>query len=83
MPPTTTERIIQPVMTPAWTAPTPPARTTRLTRKPYRPTRPPSPSGNVTPISASPKTTTTTLPPSKFISYVYLVSKVNTQFLAS
>jgi len=63
MPPTTTERIIQPVMTPAWTAPTPPARTTRLTRKPYRPTRPPSPSGNVTPISASPKTTTTTLPP--------------------
>jgi len=57
--PTTTERIIVPVMTPAWTAPTPPPRTTRLTRKPYRPTRPPSP--NVTPTS--PKSTTTTLPP--------------------
>jgi len=59
--PTTTERIIVPVMTPAWTAPTPPPRTTRLTRKPYRPTRPPSRSPNVTPTS--PKSTTTTLPP--------------------
>lgn len=59
----TTERIIRPVMTPAWTAPTPPARTTRLTRKPVRPTRAPSPNKNVTPVSLSPKTTTTTLPP--------------------
>jgi len=61
----TTERVIRPVMTPAWTAPTPPARTTRLTRRPARPkvTKPPSPGKNVTPVSLSPKTTTTTLPP--------------------
>jgi len=63
--PRPTERVIRPVMTPAWTAPTPPARTTRLTRRPSRPkvTKPPSPGKNVTPVSLSPKTTTTTLPP--------------------
>merc|ERR1711892_956119 len=63
--PRTTERIIRPVMTPAWTAPTPPARTTRLTRRPKerKPTKAPSPGKNDTPVSLSPKTTTTTLPP--------------------
>jgi len=51
--------------TPAWTAPKPPARTTRTPRRPRPPRTTPAPNkqNGVTPISAEPKTTTTTLPP--------------------